>query len=102
MSADAIKKMAIVRDHDEHTFVVAQILLQPVDRIEVEVVGRLIEQQRSGIAEKHLSKKHANLLAALQLAHLAFMEDAFDAETIQQRAGIGFSGVAAFFANDAL
>ena len=34
MRADAVQKMAVVRNHDQHAFVFAQIILQPVNRIQ--------------------------------------------------------------------
>ena len=54
-----------------------------------------------GIAEKRLREQHANFLAALQLAHFAFVQRAFDAKAVEQRGGVGFGGVAAFFADNA-
>ncbi len=61
--------MPVVRNHDQHACVVAKIILQPVDRFEVEVVGGLVEQERGRAAEESLGQKHSYLLAALQLAH---------------------------------
>ena len=77
--ADAVEKMAVVRDDNKHAFVFAKIALQPVDGIKVEVVGGLVEEQRAGIAEKRLGQQHANFLPALQFAHLAHMQRGFDA-----------------------
>jgi hypothetical protein len=57
-----------VRDHDQRALVADEELAQPVDRVEVEVVGRLVEQQRLRVAEQRLRQQHADLLAALQLA----------------------------------
>ncbi len=98
--ADAIQKMAVVRDHDQHAFVFAQIILQPVDGIEVQVVRRLVEQQRGRIAEKRLRQQHANFLSALQFAHFALVQRFFHVEAVEQHRGIGFGRVAALFADD--
>ncbi len=67
--ADVVQEMPIVRDDDQRAVVAAEELLEPVDRVEVEVVGRLVEQQRLGMAEERLRQQHAHLLSALQLAH---------------------------------
>ena len=64
----------------------AEVILQPMDGIEVEVVGGLVEQQRRRIAEEGLRQQHAHFLAALQLAHFAFVQRGFDAQAIQQHA----------------
>ena len=84
VGADAVEEMAVVGDDDEHAFVFQQIILQPVDGIEVEVVGGLVEEQRRRAAEQGLRQQHADFLSALELAHLAFVERAFDAEAVEQ------------------
>jgi len=98
--ADGIQEMAIVRDDDQHAFVLVQIFLQPMNRIEVEVVGRLVEQQRGRRTEERLRQEHANFLSALKLAHFAFVKIALDAEAVEQRARVGFGGVAALFTDN--
>ena len=40
-----IEKIAVVRYQDHGVGIVAQILFQPVTGFEVEVVGRLVQQQ---------------------------------------------------------
>ena len=92
--------MAVVRDDDQHARVLVQIILQPVDGIEVQVVGRLVEQQRRRIAEQGLREEHADFLAALQLAHLALVQRRFDAEAVEQDRGVRLRGVAAFVADN--
>ncbi len=99
--ADRIQEMAIVRDDDQHAFEFVQIFLEPMHGIEVEVVGRLVEQQRGRRTEERLREQHADFLSALQFAHFAFVQIALDAEAVEQRARVGFGGVAAFFADDA-
>ena len=100
MRANAVEEMPVVRDDDQHAFVLAQIVLQPVHGIEVKIVGRLVEQQRRRIAEKRLRQQHAHFLAALQLAHLALVQRGFHIQPVEKQRGIGFRRVAAFFADD--
>ncbi len=52
-------------------------------------------------SEKRLREQHANFLSALQFAHFALVQRAFDAKAVEQSCGVGFGGVAAFFADDA-
>ena len=51
MRADFVEEMAVVGDDDQAALVSTEIILQPVDGLEIEMVGRLIEQQRAGVAE---------------------------------------------------
>jgi hypothetical protein len=99
--ANAVQKMPVVRNHDQHAFVVAQIILQPVHRFQIEVVGGLVEQQRRRAAEQSLRQQHAHFLAALQFAHRPLVQRRFHAQAVQQHGGVGFRRVAAFFADDA-
>ena len=51
--------------HENHGVRVAgQVFLEPVPRVEVEMVGRLVEQQQSGAAEQQLRQGDAHLPAA--------------------------------------
>ena len=54
-----------------------------------------------GRAEQRLRQQHADLLAALQLAHAALVQRVFDAQAVEQHGGVGLGGVAALFADDA-
>ncbi len=53
-----------------------------------------------GIAEQRLRQQHADFLAALQLAHLAFVQRRFDAQPVEQDRGVGFRRVAALVADN--
>src|ERR1039458_9067708 len=73
--------MAIVRDDDHNSVIVSQEALQPMDRVQVEVVRRLIQQQRLrvmlGAKSCHTSRKlslkvarisaHSSVVRALAL-----------------------------------
>ena len=82
-------------------FVADQKILQPVDRFEIEVVGRLVEQQRLRIAEQRLRQQHAHFLAALQLAHLALVQRFGNIQAVEQDGGVALRRVAVFFADNA-
>ena len=72
-----------------------------MDGFEVEIVGWLVQEQRLGIAEECLGEEDANLLAALQLGHLALVELVGDVKALQQNSGVGLRLVAVFVADDA-
>src|SRR5260370_158870 len=72
-----------------------------LDLASSEVCRRSTSFLREVACAERVPEEHANFLAALQLAHFAFVERAFDAEAVEQNAGVGFGSVAAFFADDA-
>jgi hypothetical protein len=88
VSANAVEKMAIVRDHDQHALILIEKILQPVDRIEIEMVGRLVEQQRLRMPEQSLRQQHAHLLAARNLRHFALVHLVGNVEALQQNRGV--------------
>jgi hypothetical protein len=101
VGGDAVEEMAVVRDADEGAVVVVEEVLEPVDGVEIEVVGGLVEEQGFGLAEEGLGEQDADLLAALDLAHLALVELFGDVEAVEENGGVGFGGVAVLVADDA-
>jgi hypothetical protein len=57
---------AVVRHHHQRAAPAGQQGLQPLDRVHVEVVGRLVQQQHIGPRHQRLGQRHAFLLAARQ------------------------------------
>ena len=50
--------------------ILLQVLLQPVDRFSVEVVGRLVEQQDVGVLQQQSAQRHASAFATRQCCHV--------------------------------
>ena len=71
---DAVEKVPVVGDGDQRAVVAVEEVLKPVDGVEIEVVGGLVEQQGFRLAEEGLGQQHADFLAALQFAHLALVQ----------------------------
>ena len=59
-----VEEVAIVGDEDDAAFIFAQRVLQPLHRLRVEMVGRLVEQENVGRVEQELAQRHAAALAA--------------------------------------
>ena len=74
VGGDGVEEVAVVGDGDEGAVVVLEEVLEPVDGVEIEVVGGLVEQQGFGLAEEGLRQQDADFLAALQLAHFALVQ----------------------------
>ena len=61
---NVIQEVAIVRDGKHRALVVVQEVLEPQDRLGVQVVRGLVEQQQVGSLEQQLAQGHATALAA--------------------------------------
>ena len=94
--------MTIVADDNQRALVVEQKLLEPVDAVDVEVVGRLVEQQALGLAKQRLRQQHTQLGTTRDGAHRPLVQVGGDAQTIEQFRGVGVGDVAVFFADDPL
>ena len=67
---------------------IAKIFLQPFHRLQVEVVGRLVEEQVVGLAEESLGEHDAHLLLAGKRAHELIVEVFLDAQAGKEGGGI--------------
>ena len=63
-SRDRVEEVAVVRDQDDRSRVLDEVLLEPVARVEVEVVRGLVQQQQLGPAQQQLGQRDAHLPAA--------------------------------------
>ena len=70
LGCQALDKVTVVRDEDERAAVVDECVEQHVFRIEVEVVGRFVEQQRVRRTEQHARHRKSRALTAGEHFHL--------------------------------
>ena len=77
----ALQEAAVVRDEDQRGGGAIELVLQPLDRGQVEMVGRLVEQQDVRLGRQHAGECGAPRLAAGQLGRLLL---AGQAEVIEQ------------------
>ena len=61
-----VEQLAVVADQDKAVAIAAQIALEPQRGFEVEMVGRLVEQQQVGLGEQHRRQRHPHAPAARQ------------------------------------
>ncbi len=59
-----VEEIAVVADEQHAPRIAGEIALEPHGAFEVEVVGRLVEQQQVGLGEKHGRQRHAHPPAA--------------------------------------
>ena len=92
---DPVHEVAVVRRHQERAGPLLQERLEPDDRFDVEMVGRLVHQQDVGLAEQHARHRDAHLPAARERADVAVDPLVVEAETVQNLAGPALERVAA-------
>ncbi len=66
---DAVEEVAIVRDQQQRARVAAEPVLEPQHRVEVEVVGRLVEQQQVRARHQRLREVEPHPPAAGEARH---------------------------------
>ena len=76
-------------DHDDGAVVIHQELFQPVDGLNVQTVGGLVQQDDGGLAEQSLCQQHLHLLAAVQRVHLGVVQVGGQAQAAQQLVDLG-------------
>ncbi len=81
-----VKKIAIVRDQDVAVGIAVEIVLQPIAGFEVQVVGRLVEQQQAGLLQQQLGQRDAHLPSAGKLLRLPGPVMLAEAQTAEYRA----------------
>ena len=67
---DVVEEVAIVGDGDDGALVLREVLLEPRDRLGVEVVRRLVEEQQVGRREQQPAQRDPPPLAAAKRRHV--------------------------------
>ena len=89
----AVEEVAVVRDDEQRAGVALEPVLQPDDGVEVEVVGRLVEQQQVGRAHQRLREVQAHAPAAGEARHRLLHLLVREAQAEQQLLGARAHGV---------
>ena len=98
MGADHVQEVTVVRNDNHGAVAIVQRLLQPANGVDVQVVGRFIEQQDIRIGKQRLRQQDTQLPARRDFAHRAIMLFNRNADAEQQFAGARFRRVAVHFA----
>src|SRR6185312_8779662 len=85
VAAHRTQEVAIVRDEHERLGPLAQALFEVLGGFDVEVVGRLVEEQEVRLFEQHLGQLEAAALAARQRVDRALEVGVGEAEILRQR-----------------
>ena len=92
---DPVHELPVVRGHQHRARIRLQKLLQPDNRFDIQVIGRLVHQQHIRPAEQHPRQRHAHLPPARQRAHIAIDLVVFESQAVQHLARLRFQIVAA-------
>ena len=84
LGADLIKEVTVVRDHNDGILKINKEFFQPRDRIQIQVVCRLVKEQNIRITEQRLCQEHFDLLSTGQIFHVLIVEICFDTKSVQQ------------------
>ena len=68
-ASDVVEEVAIVGYGHDCALVLGQVALEPADRLSVEMVGGLIEQQQVGLAQQQAGERDAALLTTGELGY---------------------------------
>ena len=79
---DVVEEVAVVGDEEQGAGSVLQVLFEPERHVEVEMVGRLVEDQQVGLGKEHVGQRHALHLPAgkradglVEIADIEFREN---------------------------
>ena len=86
---------AVVADDEHGAVVVGDKAAQPLDALEIQVVGGLVEQQQVGVAQEELGERDTHLPAAGELGARALKVGDLKAQAGQDLAGVALELVAA-------
>ena len=92
---DGLEQLDVVADHDQAAAVAGEEAAQPGDRVGVEVVGRLVEQQRLGVGEQDPGQLDAAALATGQGAQRLGEHPVGQAQVAADARRVGLGGVPA-------
>ncbi|KAF5033830.1 hypothetical protein DSECCO2_602550 [anaerobic digester metagenome] len=91
MGADGIEKVTVVTDNDDGVVKVGKEVFKPVNRFEVKVVGRFIQQENIGISEQGLGEENTNFHVVLNVTHFLLLQISGDSQSIEHLGGLGLS-----------
>ncbi len=91
----AVQEVAVVRDDDHAALVGGEEVLEPPERLEIQVVGGLVEQQQIGPQQQEPRQRRAHAPAARELGERPVHLLRREPEPAQDDLGLGLEPVAA-------
>ena len=91
---DGVEKEPVVADEDDRMRIRVQVFLQPVARLEIEMVRRLVEQQQVRLAEQQLRERDAHLPAPGKRLRRTLEVGRLETEALEHRRRLQLDAVA--------
>ena len=88
-----VEQIAVMADHQRHMRIARQIFHQPQRAFEIEIVGRLVQQQEVGFGKQHGGQCHAHPPATRKGRAGPRLRFAIKAQTMQHRSRAGGRGM---------
>ena len=82
-----VEQVAVMADDEHGVRIAREVVLQPQRAFEVEIVGRLVEQQQVGLGEQHRGERDAHAPAAGELRGRALLRARVEAEAGEDGGG---------------
>jgi hypothetical protein len=81
-----VQEIAVVADQEEGLGIAPQVVLEPQARLEIKMVGRLVQEQQVGLGEQHGGERHAHAPTAREAGKRLLLRLLVETEASQDRA----------------
>ena len=89
-----IEEIAVVADNEKGPAIIDQIVFQPGDGLNIQVVGRLVQYQEIWFFQEHLGQSETGILPTRQLFNLHLPHRLIELKAVENGANISFIGEA--------
>ena len=87
MGSHGVEQIAVMADHQNIGGIAGEIIDQPERAFEIEVIGRLVEQQQIGRRKQHGGERHAHAPAAGEFRQGPLLRVGVETKAMQDRRG---------------
>jgi hypothetical protein len=88
-----VEQVAVMADEKDRIGIGGEILFQPQRAFEVEIVGRLVQQQQVRLAEQNRRQRHAHAPAARKLPRRPILPFILEPQALEDRGGARLRGM---------
>ncbi len=90
---DVVEQIAVVTDDEDGRCTALEVVAEPQHALEVEVVGRFVQQQQVGLGEEHRGQRHPHPPAAGIFGKRPVLRHVVEAEAAEDAGRAGGGGV---------
>ena len=98
MRTNVVEEMAVMRNDQHCTLELGQKILQPANRLNIQMVGRLVKQQDIRLAKQRARQQHLDLFHVTEILHFRIRDRVrVQPQAIEQLTSLGLGIPAAHF-----